>query len=139
MSAVGTQRKCIANNLGLVCITTTDAVRYKRATRKRLMSFPEAGQAEILRNLYAANASVLENAVNFCHQNQISLYRITSDIFQFSDEQFGAEIFITDFSKRSSEIGARATANGLRLVLRPGAYCRPNGLTKNKNCLKPAP
>ena len=37
--------QCIRSNLGLVCITTTDAVRYKTITRKRLLSFDEAEQA----------------------------------------------------------------------------------------------
>jgi UV DNA damage endonuclease len=84
--------KRISNNLGLVCITNSESVRYKRTTRKRLLSLPESEQMELLRTLYAADAGVIENPVELCLANDIRLYRISSDVFQFSDEPFGREI-----------------------------------------------
>ena len=41
--------------LGLVCITDSDAVRYRALTRKRLRQFDEARQKEMLRELYEDN------------------------------------------------------------------------------------
>ena len=111
----------IKNNLGLVCITNSDQVRYRRTTRKRFLSFPEAEQAEMLRTLYAANAGVLENAIAFCIANNIRMYRISSDVFQFSDEPFGHEI-LNEFAERLAKLGKRAIENGIRLVLHPDQF-----------------
>jgi len=115
-------KKRIINNLGLVCITNSAAVRYKRTTRKRLLSLPENEQAELLRNLYAANAAVLENAVAFCLANNIRLYRISSDVFQFTDEPFGGEILAGEFAGRLAAIGRKALDNGIRLVMHPDQF-----------------
>lgn len=114
-----TQR--IKSNLGLVCITTTDAVRFKTVTLKRLLSFDEIEQSQLLRNLYSENITRLENAVTFCRANGIRLYRISSEIFPFSDEEFGREILF-EFSDRLASIGQTATTEGLRLVSHPDQY-----------------
>ena len=113
--------QCIKSNLGLVCITTTDAVRYKTITRKRLLTFDEDGQGQRLRELYAENTSRLENAVAFCRENEIRLYRISSEIFPFSDEPFGHAI-LTEIAERLAAIGESAATAGLRLVMHPDQY-----------------
>ena len=113
--------KRISNNLGLVCITNSESVRYKRTTRKRLLSLSESEQVDLLRTLYAANAEVLENAVEFCLANNIRLYRISSDIFQFSDEPFGREI-LSELAGRLKAVGERALENGVRLVSHPDQF-----------------
>jgi UV DNA damage endonuclease len=87
-----TKTQRVKSNLGLVCITNSDEVRYKTVTRKRLLSFDEAAQAEILRNLYRENIERLKKAVEFCLANNINLYRMTSALFPFSDEAMGAKI-----------------------------------------------
>ena len=46
--------------LGLVCLTTSDAVRYRTMTRKRLLQLAEAEQKSAVRQLYAENLSRLE-------------------------------------------------------------------------------
>lgn len=111
----------INSNLGLVCITNSEWVRYKRTTRKRLLSLGLSEQTELLRNLYTANCGVLANAVEFCLENQIHLYRISSDIFQFTDEPLGADV-IAEFAEQLRAIGERALANGIRLVFHPDQF-----------------
>ena len=115
------QTQCVRSKLGLVCITTTDAVRYKTVTRKRLLSFEVDEQRTMLRNLYEENINRLERAVTFCLENGISMYRITSDIFPFADDEMGREI-LTGFDDRLEAIGQRAIENGLRLVLHPDQF-----------------
>jgi UV DNA damage endonuclease len=115
------ETKCVKNNLGLVCITTTDAVRYKTVTRKRLLSFDEAAQAEKLRSLYGENIEILKRAIEFCTANDIRLYRMTSGLFPFSDESFGAEI-LEEFAPVLGEIGKDALEKSLRLVLHPDQF-----------------
>ena len=113
--------KRVKNNLGLVCITHSEEVRYKRTTRKRLLSLPEDERADLLRTLYAANATVLENAVAFCLANDVRLYRISSDVFQFTDEPFGRGI-LSEISDRLAAIGRKALDNGIRLVMHPDQF-----------------
>jgi|SRR5688572_10046135 len=115
------ETQCVKSNLGLVCITTSDEVRYKTITRKRLLSFAEATQKETLRNLYRENIERLKKAVEFCLARNINLYRMTSALFPFSDEPKGAEI-LEGFSADLAEIGTNAIEKGLRLVLHPDQF-----------------
>jgi UV DNA damage endonuclease len=115
------ETKCVKNNLGLVCITTTGAVRYKTVTRKRLLSLDAAAQAEKLRSLYGENIEILKKAIEFCAANDIRLYRMTSGLFPFSDEAFGSEI-LEEFAPILGETGKAAIEKGLRLVLHPDQF-----------------
>ncbi len=115
------ETQCIKNNLGLVCITTSDAVRYKTVTRKRLFSFDETTQVEMLRALYAENVARVEKAVEFCAANEINLYRLTSGLFPFSDEEIGANV-LTEFTAQLAEIGKKAFKNKLRIVMHPDQF-----------------
>ena len=115
------ETQCVKSNLGLVCITTTDAVRYKTVTRKRLLSFDESVQREMLRALYQENVTRVGNAVDFCAGAGINLYRLTSQLFPFSDGQIGADI-LDEFADQLSSAGQRAIENGLRIVMHPDQF-----------------
>lgn len=115
------ETQCVKSNLGLVCITTTDAVRYKTVTRKRLLSFDEPAQREMLRTLYNENINRINNAVEFCAANNINLYRLTSGLFPFSDEQIGDEI-LNEFVEQLATAGNKAIANNLRIVMHPDQF-----------------
>jgi UV DNA damage endonuclease len=115
------ETQCVKSNLGLVCITTSDAVRYKTVTRKRLLSFDEPAQREMLRALYQENINRLNQAVEFCAANNINLYRITSGLFPFSDESIGAEI-LDGFTEQLSDTGNAALRNNLRMVMHPDQF-----------------
>ena len=119
---MNTQPHCAKTNLGLVCITLSDAVRFKTITRKRLLSFDEAGQAELLHTLYAENVQRLQAALEFCQSHSIQLYRMTSALFPFSDEPFGAQILADNFATSLAAIGRQALNQGIRLVLHPDQY-----------------
>jgi UV DNA damage endonuclease len=115
------QSRCIKTNLGLVCITHSEEVRYKTTTRKNLLSMDEAAQAAKLRSIYAQNIAILRKAVAYCLANNINLYRMTSALFPFSDESMGAEI-LDGFAGELAEIGTGAIERGLRLVLHPDQF-----------------
>ncbi len=115
------ETQTVKNNLGLVCITTSDAVRFKTVTRKRLLSFDEATQTEMLRAIYQENINRLNLAIEFCKSNNINLYRMSSGLFPFSDEPFGADI-LDDFAAQLSETGKSAIAENIRLVLHPDQF-----------------
>ena len=122
------ETQCVKSNLGLVCITTTDAVRYKTVTRKRLLSFDEPTQKEMLRALYQENIHRINNAIDFCQAHGINLYRLTSGLFPFSDESIGADI-LDEFADQLAVAGNKAVENNLRIVAFPsistGAFAYP--------------
>ena len=112
---------CVKNNLGLVCITNSEDVRYKTTTRKHLLSLDNAAQVEKLRWIYTENTARLKKAIEFCLANDINLYRMTSALFPFSDEAMGAEI-LEEFAGDLAEIGTDALNRNLRLVLHPDQF-----------------
>ncbi|GAB4381716.1 MAG: UV DNA damage repair endonuclease UvsE [Elainellaceae cyanobacterium] len=107
--------------LGLVCITTSPAVRYKTLTRKRLLEMNEPKQTEALEILYAENLKRLNLAIDFCHVNQIQLYRLISNLFPFSDTPLGTNI-LEALAVPLRQFGDRAQASGIRLVMHPDQF-----------------
>lgn len=107
--------------LGLVCITASDRVRYRTITRKRLLALPEAEQRQALDALYRANLARFEGALDFCIEREIRLYRITTDLFPFADTELGAEI-LAGLRDAAGRAGRHATAAGIRLILHPDQF-----------------
>ena len=107
--------------LGLVCITSSDAVRYRALTRKRLLQLDAEEQRRTLRELYDDNLSRLGRAVAFCHERGIRLYRITSALLPFADDPAG-EPLLEEFAETMRALGERAAALGVRLVLHPDQF-----------------
>ena len=107
--------------LGLVCITTSDAVRFRTVTRKRLLQLSEIEQETVLRELYADNLKRLDKAIDFCSVNQIKLYRMTSALFPFADTDLG-EAVLQSMTEELRKTGDRALSLGIRLVLHPDQF-----------------
>jgi UV DNA damage endonuclease len=107
--------------LGLVCITHSDEVRYRTVTRKRLRQFPAEEQQRMLREIYAANLARLNRALDFCAARDLRLYRMTSNLFPFADDEAG-EGLLEEFADELKRTGARADELGLRLVLHPDQF-----------------
>jgi UV DNA damage endonuclease len=110
-----------APHLGLVCITTTDAVRYRALTRKRLLQLDDDEQRRVLRELYADNLARLNAALDFCAARGISLYRMTSGLFPFADDEAGGRV-LEEFRCELAATGGRAGQMGVRLVLHPDQF-----------------
>ena len=107
--------------LGLVCITTSDAVRFRTVTRKRLLQLSEIEQETVLRELYTDNLKRLDKAIDFCSVNQIKLYRMTSALFPFADTDLG-EAVLQSMTEELRKTGDRALSLGIRLVLHPDQF-----------------
>jgi UV DNA damage endonuclease len=107
--------------LGLVCITSSDAVRYRTMTRKRLLLLDEVEQKNALRRLYADNLSRLDAAIDYCHAHEIRLYRLTSSLFPFADDPIGEDV-LNEFSEVIAATGQRALDSSIRLVSHPDQF-----------------
>lgn len=111
----------VTPQLGLVCITASKDVRYKTVTRKRLLSFPESEQEGILANLYQENLQRLNQAIDYCVDQKLKLYRITSNLFPFADTDMGESI-LNQLSEDLRQTGQRALTAGIRLVVHPDQF-----------------
>ncbi|GBE90654.1 UV DNA damage repair endonuclease UvsE [Nostoc cycadae] len=117
------QPQTILPNLGLVCITVSQQVRFKTITRTRYLKFSLAERESTLRQLYQHNLQRLHDALTFCEQNQIRLYRMTSNLFPMNDleDQIG-ENLLEEMADELGKIGQRAVALGIRMVLHPDQF-----------------
>lgn len=107
--------------LGLVCITASEAVRYRTITRKRLLQLDAAEQKNTLRLLYADNIARLDGAIDYCLAHGIRLYRMTSALFPFADDPIGEDV-LEEFAEVIAAKGKRAIGFGIRLVLHPDQF-----------------
>ena len=107
--------------LGLVCITSTDHVRYRTITRTRLRSFAPEQQAATLGELYADNVRRLSTAIDYCAKRNIGLYRLTSDLFPQSEEEPGFSL-AGALADELGVIGRRAIERGIRMVMHPDQF-----------------
>src|ERR1700712_3743138 len=108
-------------HLGLVCITNSKEIRYRTITRKRLLEASPESQRKLLDAIYRDNIQTFDNALRYCAREGIRLYRIPSSIFPFFDEDIGREV-LAPLSGALAKSGARATAQGLRLVMHPDQF-----------------
>jgi len=108
-------------HLGLVCITTSDEVRFRTITRKRLLQLEAGEQKRVLGELYAANLARLDNALTFCVGRDIKLYRMTSGLFPFADDAAGEDV-LESLAPEIRRVSERALKLGVRLVLHPDQF-----------------
>ena len=121
MSLISRLKIAPAPQLGLVCITISDQVRFRTLTRKRLLQLSDLEQAQVLRQLYTDNIHRLNAALDFCLAQNIWLYRLTSALFPFADEPVGRAV-LDEFFDVLRSTGDRATTLGIRLVVHPDQF-----------------
>ena len=74
-----------------------------------------------MRDRYQDNLTRLLNALSFCQQENIRLYRLISNLFPFADEPVGAAV-LEEFAEAMREVGVRSRQWGIRLVLHPDQF-----------------
>jgi len=110
-------------NLGLVCITSSREVRYRTMTRTRYLQLTEEQRQVALTEIYQDNLQRLVNALSFCHQHSIKLYRMPSGLFPLSDMEDNIGINILEgMSVDLDKIGRTALEIGVRMVLHPDQF-----------------
>lgn len=111
----------MSSQLGLVCITHSQDVRYRTITRKRLLQQGELVQQKLLDDIYRENIQTLDKALRYCKQESIALYRLPSGIFPFFDEDIGRRV-LQNLSGVLARVGGWATTNDIRLVMHPDQF-----------------
>ncbi|BAT56006.1 putative UV damage endonuclease [Nostoc sp. NIES-3756] len=109
--------------LGLVCITFDKQVRFRTMTRTRYLQLSFSERESGLRGIYLHNLQRLHDALTFCQNNNIRLYRIPSGVFPLSDmeDQIGAKI-LEEIIADLGQIGIRAQYLNIRMVLHPDQF-----------------
>ena len=108
-------------NLGLVCLSSDEQIRFRTITRTRYLSLPEPERDLQLRAIYWDNAQRLQFALGYCARRDIKLYRMTSALFPMSDEPAG-EALLRGMTATLSALGRRAAALDIRVVLHPDQF-----------------
>ena len=107
--------------LGLVCITHSEEVRYRTITRTSLLQLDPEQQRLRLEALYRDNLDRLHKAIDYCEREHIALYRMPSSLFPFFDEEVGQSAMVS-LSAEVARAGARALASNTRLVMHPDQF-----------------
>jgi UV DNA damage endonuclease len=107
--------------LGLVCQTLDNRVRYRTVTRARFLTLSAASQRDCLRDLYADNLQRLFNAVRFCAEQKIHLYRVLCGLFPLNDEPAGEEI-LAEFAPAAAAFAAHAEKHRVRVLMHPDQF-----------------
>lgn len=107
--------------LGLVCVTASDEIRFRTVTRKRLLTLTDGERQQVLHELYQSNIETLQRAIVFCAAHELRLYRLSSSLFPFSDEPYGARE-LEAFHQPLHDIGRLASTVNIRLVMHPDQY-----------------
>lgn len=107
--------------LGLVCLTDGERIRYRTITKTRLEALEPRAADDALRAIYLHNARVLDDALSFCSENGIALYRLVSGTFPFADLPVGTRM-LRRFGSALRKIGKRAAGLGIRLVSHPDQF-----------------
>ncbi|MEX0655064.1 MAG: UV DNA damage repair endonuclease UvsE [Phycisphaeraceae bacterium] len=110
-----------APRLGLVCITTDQAIRFRAITRARWLRLELDEQHKVLGELYRANLARLLNALRYCDQHNIQLYRVTSNLFPLCDEPVGERV-LDAMADRLTQVGRQAERRQVRVVAHPDQF-----------------
>lgn len=99
-----------------------------------------AEQAQALKKLYSENLNRLTTAIHYCETKGLHLYRLISGLFPFADETVGAKT-LTEFTDQLKQVGDRAMAANIRLVIHPDQFVvlnsdRPEVITNSLKILK---
>ncbi len=108
-------------HLGLVCISYSEAIRYRALTRTRFLRLTDREQEQLLSDIYLNNISVFRNALTFCDERNIRLYRMPSSIFPFADTPEGLAV-LQKYTSELAEIGKIAGEFQIRIVAHPDQF-----------------
>lgn len=106
--------------LGLCCLA--DSISFRTITLKKYSSLSDREKVIVLEEIYSANIYMLNYAIQWCYDNQIMMYRMSSDMFPLSDYcSIAFEIF-NEFKQELAEVGKLANNLKVRLLMHPSQF-----------------
>jgi UV DNA damage endonuclease len=112
-------------HLGLVCLTSPNIekrlkISYRTITRANLLKLSPVEQRNTLFSIYTDNAKMLGNAITFCANRKISMYRMSSSAFPFADQPEFRDLLPAEILRAC---GDYAECAGVRLLSHPDQFC----------------
>jgi UV DNA damage endonuclease len=103
-------------NIGYACLTVgVPDVKQRTCTIKN-------ASPDVLMNLIRSNLGSLDKILDYNIQNNIKLFRISSDIIPFGSHPVNTLKWWEVFKDRLIDIGHKAMMNNMRLSMHPGQY-----------------
>jgi UV DNA damage endonuclease len=109
------------NWLGLVCLTSDRSISFRTIQKTRFDKLDILGQYSVLYDIYSHNKKILKKALEYCVENNIKMYRISSELFPFSDTFVGRQVF-KEGTVTLDNIGKYAIQNGIRVTCHPAQF-----------------
>lgn len=103
-------------SIGYACLTIgVQNTNFKSCNAKSVND-------EILLDLISHNLNSLENIIDYNIENNIKLFRISSDLIPFGSSPINNLSWDRVFSSKFSEIGEKIRKSGMRVSMHPGQY-----------------
>lgn len=71
--------------LGLCCLFHNEPIKFKTYTKTALLKLSEADRTDKILSIINHNIKTLQQAINYCYENNIESYRFSSDLFPHFD------------------------------------------------------
>lgn len=112
-------------NIGYACLTLgVRDTNFKTCTLKN-------ASEENLMNIVDFNLDSLESIIDYNIENDIKLFRISSDIIPFGSSPANRIEWWNVFSRKLDKIGEKIKSAGIRVSMHPGQYTVLNSLTED--------
>lgn len=106
--------------LGLCCLA--DSISFKTITLKKYNTLSESEKITAIEDIYLANIAMLDNAIQFCFDNQIMMYRMSSSMFPLSDYCSIAYEIFNEMKDELAVVGSKANKLKIRLLQHPSQF-----------------
>ncbi len=111
--------------IGYACLTLG-----VRETNFRTCILKNASEENLL-SIIEHNLDILENIIDYNIQNNIKLFRISSDIIPFGSSPANSLKWWDIFEEKFSDIGNKIKGSGIRVSMHPGQYTVLNSLDED--------
>lgn len=116
--------------LGLCCLDNEGYIKYNTITKKRYDSLGFSDKENALETIYSNNIETFKSAIQYCKDNNIGMYRVTSDLFpMLGIDEIGVSLF-NEFKDELRAVGNLAKKYKIRVVMHPDQF---NVLSSDNN------
>lgn len=103
-------------SMGYACLTVGVLGTQLRTCREKNATY------EVLLDLIRSNLAALDKMLDYNIENNIKLFRISSDIIPFASHPVNTVKWWEVFRPELKELGNKALSNNIRLSMHPGQY-----------------
>ena len=103
-------------SIGYACLIVGGLGTKLRTCREKNATY------KVLSDLISSNLAALDTMLDYNIENEIKLFRISSDMIPFASHPVNTVKWWEEFSLELKELGKKALSNNIRLSMHPGQY-----------------